>query len=312
MGLAMAWSTKEITNWEEMRKWIDEKTRQRATFLFRGQPNEKYSLEPRLTRLLNKGDLSSDDYGIAHQIELKALSDFLRTAPILLSEAPPHMLARMPSEPDLNWWALMQHYGAPTRLLDWTGSPYAALYFAIVSEPDQAGALWCYSQEHLESWLNRAVNEGELHSEPVLSLRWQDYRGRYKIFKKPVIHHFILQTWTTRMAAQQGVFTVCTDVFCNHKDLLDEIFTESGAKDYGLAIIPPKLKSEFLKQLHYMNITGATLYPGIDGVGRFVDERVRIAVSDTPQPLTASGISLAINPEMRTAFTTSSDLGWLQ
>jgi hypothetical protein len=41
-----------------------------------------------------------------------------------------------------SWWVIMQHYGAPTRVLDWTASAYVATYFAVESRTQCDGAVW--------------------------------------------------------------------------------------------------------------------------------------------------------------------------
>jgi hypothetical protein len=42
---------------------------------------------------------------------------------------------------------LMQHYKAPTRLLDWSYSPYLAAYFACSSNPNIDGAIWALNMQ---------------------------------------------------------------------------------------------------------------------------------------------------------------------
>jgi hypothetical protein len=74
------------------------------------------------------------------KLEQNAFSEFRSKAHFFVS---PPLLAKVRTTPC--WWALMQHHGAPTRLLDWSTSPYVAAYFAVNQQSsDENGALWCF------------------------------------------------------------------------------------------------------------------------------------------------------------------------
>lgn len=83
-----------------------------ATYTFRGQPSAAYSLHPSLQRKISK--LSRAE---ALRIEKILLAEFQSQAHLLVQPA------WLPDYRDMiAWWTLMQHDGAPTRLLDWTKS----------------------------------------------------------------------------------------------------------------------------------------------------------------------------------------------
>jgi hypothetical protein len=88
---------------------------ERKQLWFRGQRSAKWDLRPRLYR---------DEYKAADEseIRLEFEGNGLQLATTNLNRT------------KWEWYFLMQHYGAPTRLQDWTGNPLAALYFAIADE----------------------------------------------------------------------------------------------------------------------------------------------------------------------------------
>ncbi len=88
------------------------------SFIYRGHANSEWSLQSSLERVL--GDRWAD----ARTFEDVSLERF---------KAKFHLYDRENIAPDskLAWLAVMQHYGVPTRLLDFTESPYVALYFAL-------------------------------------------------------------------------------------------------------------------------------------------------------------------------------------
>lgn len=234
-------------------------------YWFRGQTNAEWGLETsflRMTRHL--AELSQE----VIRLEDAARQEFMSKAHLFIDPGSMGKVRTIPC-----WWALMQHHGAPTRLLDWSVSPYVAAYFAAHQDgSDRDGAVWCFCHKRLFSAFVKeygaeppdfTTDENENSEVKRLHAALRDPASRpsvlpleFKFFSSP------------RMAEQQGRFTMCLRPDQDHTCIAAKIKPTHLKK----IIIPYKAKPDFLAELRRMNITAAALFPGVDGLGRSIAE----------------------------------------
>jgi hypothetical protein len=239
--------------------------------IFRGQDNAEWPLRPSLTRLLLDQNV---DLTNGLEIEKKALREFQKQA---------HLAAEfcrdLRRDDVLTWWEIMQHYGAPTRLLDWTTSPYIALYYAVenIGNTKVDGALFRFDVGHLNFVTRVRGKDGGPEKfglqQIEKSLTGKEYEPYLDVIGNP--------RPTDRMVAQQSSFSVCTELLEDHDKIADSIVFNGvhGSEAQSIFtkyIIKGSLKPRFLANLEMMNIKASALFPGIDGLGRSVNEMVKI------------------------------------
>lgn len=237
-----------------------------AHYLFRGQSKASWDLSPSLLRQFPDSITPGEALGI----EDRLLLSFSEQVHLHLPEV------HLPKANDLiGSWALMQHYGAPTRMIDWTASPVVAAYFAALDHWDDNGAIWLIHAHTVDD----AVKDESLKLTGVplvaLAQRLKDPDALRHIFPLRQLHP------TDRAVAQQGWLTISTQVLAEHSEILEK------APDAGVGvpsayrlIISSELKPTFLRRLRTMNVTASALFPGIDGLGRSITELARIRADD--------------------------------
>ncbi|HEX2937057.1 MAG TPA: FRG domain-containing protein [Bacteroidales bacterium] len=174
-----------------------------------------------------------------------------------------------------NWLSLAQHHGLPTRLLDWTFSPYIALHFATsnVDKYDRDGVIWCVDFEKASELLPDAFKQMlaqenavgfsvEMMNQLCASLDDFDNLGRqcgdFILFIDP-------PSMDERIINQYALFSILPNPETIVNDFLDK-HPELCKK----VIIPASLKWEIRDKLDQANITERVLFPGLDGLSMWM------------------------------------------
>ncbi len=270
----MAWYILDVNSWSQFEGSLNvagNPGSMDAGLFYRGQADADWGLVDSLTRHLGP-EVPIEK---ALEIEKVALRKFKEQAHFF-SDA--HTLPRKSSghsllEPFDAWWGLMQHFGAPTRLLDWTVSPYVAAYFAVVDRLDSPGTVWVFP----ESDLRKASLD--LYSEHFSKFPKKPGESVYESVDSP---QFLLPTEhgqfpNVRMITQQSRFTLPGRILSNHGILIGQLLDGKSSRKNIRINIKAEAKPEILKKLMQLNITANTLFPGLDGLGRSIREYISIA-----------------------------------
>jgi hypothetical protein len=209
------WERKRVRTWAEFQQHIEQYLD--GNYLFRGVTSVRHTLVPSVGR-------QRDGYSYSAAIEKELFNQFKREALPFLAMRP---------ENDWEWLALAQHYGVPTRLLDWSESPSVSLFFAVWGNDDEDAGLYI---------IRRPAEVKALKHHP---------------FDVTDVLFFYPGYVTPRLVSQRGLFTL-------HHDPEKPY----SSKDMQQIVIGKECKADFRRKLDSSGTHHAAIFADLDGLSR--------------------------------------------
>jgi len=249
-----------VESWLELQElifaesWNEQLGRFRSNLVYRGENRAANELTTSLQRL---GGPFAD-------LEPHLLRNFRKYA---------HRDA-VPKETLWDWLALAKHHGLPTRLLDWTHSPYVGLHFATANRLlfDEDGAVWTVdyvrAAEHLPRPL-RAVLDAEGSNSFTAEMLERGAASLEELDRLPEEEDFVVffepPSLDDRIVNQYSVFSLMSGA-----EVRFDRWLEERADLAHRIVIPAALKWEVRDKLDQANVTERVLFPGLDGIAAWL------------------------------------------
>ncbi len=261
-----------IRNLEQYFKYIRLITHSHSWF--RGESSEHGHLIPKLYR-----NIPDEKVADQHEKERDYFLEFKRRARSFTEEIDPN--------DTWTWYFLIQHYGGPTRLLDWTQDAAIALFFALDTERDgtdnpivtvmETIVLVHYAFEELgEKKLDRAsvLYPGEPLTEKWISnITGSNVSLTEEIPDSPIP---LLPPYSDpRITAQRSCFTLFgkqrNGFYINEKQIVCPC---CGQKIISKLVIDGHEKNNLRQELTKIGVSSGKVYPGLDGISREITEEI--------------------------------------
>lgn len=226
-----------LSRWAYFDDFIRQEMLDHRSYVWRGQASAAWPLEPTLDRVLR----------MQKRVDRTAIRDE-HLVRFKLSSRGRRGLHPVPLTTDNDWWALGQHYGLATPLLDWTTSPYVAAYFAFLPDRDERSG-------HCAIWA--------LGRNSVIRKSMQLAASAALEFLEPLMDE------NSRLVSQGGLFTRAPDGESLEQWVRKHFRGDDEVWRLVKITIPMRDRAIALRTLNRMNINHLSLYPDLYGASRF-------------------------------------------
>jgi hypothetical protein len=250
----MSFKVETLTSWAGLSAYAGH------GFLFRGQRDASWPLQTALERCCLLRSIPMSD---RRTVEDRLFREFRRGYHQYASHVPSKQSV-------LEWLAVMQHHGAPTRLLDFTYSLYVSAYFALENAYGDC-AVWRVNGP----WALRAsitiLNRVGNSNAAKLGINYHEQDDEIfdgLLIKEPCALCACPQTpfrLNERLRTQMGVFLVPGRIDASFEDNLMALPDHDDPNNVLRIVIPSSLRDTALQQLFDMSVSRRTLFPGLDG-----------------------------------------------
>lgn len=227
----------QLSSWKYFYDFVHQQILDYPGYIWRGHGSASWGLESTLERKLI-GSIPKEEWSMQTSLHLNAFKMATRGR---RGDNPPTL------KDDNEWWALGQHHGLATPLLDWSASPFVALFFAFADQtPTPKGPRAVFAMHKAA-----AINAGIELVTPLMDEN-------------------------QRLVSQSGLFTRSPD-----DKTITEALQENNSKKNSFSlikiVIPNRERIKCMKTLSRMNISHATLFPDLYGSSLHCNNKLDIA-----------------------------------
>jgi hypothetical protein len=242
-----SWSTSQtkLTDLASLEPMLNDAARalNSESLLWRGHAEEDWTLRPAVFRETKAmSELRSEERSRLWYFMMQG-SPRITNAPLISDH--------------LTWLYLAQHYGLPTRLLDWTWNALVALFFAVELHPEKDGCLWALDTTRLHHAQNLSVSLFPPTDEPfagMVEAAFADPKPSDDAL--PIALATSAKQADLRMLVQDAAFTI-------HSNQTDLREVSSDMPSMRRFVIPANSKMSIKYYLEQLGIHQASIYPDL-------------------------------------------------